>query len=250
MKKIRTLAGPTPGLSAYLAAEADEADWTGFRNHRSGASHRELRDALADQQHGLCGYCEIEIAAGRRQVEHIVPRSDPKRGAVCALDAGNMMACCLGGTRAVAGDPGQYLPSPRANMSCGQRKGNDTIPGFIDPRTLPEIPVLTRVTSDGRIEADEEACVAAGWEADGIAETVEFLGLNVERLRLAREQRWLALENAWEDHHDDEHTMREAAREELLPDNGRLRRFFTTSRSYFSEWGGERILAQHPRNWI
>ena len=135
-------------------------------------------------------------------------------------------------------------------MSCGQKKGNRAIPDFVDPRTLPDMPSLTCVTLDGRIRIDEDACVAAEWEADRIGETVEFLGLNVERLRLAREERWRALEDAWKDYHDDEDTMRAAAREELLPDNGRLQRFFTTSRSYFSEWGGEEILSEEPREWI
>lgn len=44
--------------------------------------------------------------------------------------------------------------------------------------------------------------------------------------------------------------MRGAAREELLPDDGRLRRFFTTSRSYFTEWEGEEVLAEDPGAWV
>lgn len=251
MKPIRGLDGPPPGLSTYCAEEPDGANWGGFLDHHSHESYRELARALTDRQHGLCGYCEIEIAADRRQVEHVVPRSDPKHGVARALDIGNMIACCLGGTRPDAGDSAHYLAPPKANMSCGQKKGNDTIPDFVDPRTLPELPSLTHVTSEGRIKADENACVAAGWEADRIGATVKFLGLNVERLRLAREQRWLALEDAWQDHHDDEDTMRAAAREELLPDdnNDRLPQFFTTSRSYFGRLG-EEILAEEPRGWI
>ena len=50
MKPVRALGGPTPGLSAYLAEEADGADWGGFRAHRRGGSYRELVDALADRQ--------------------------------------------------------------------------------------------------------------------------------------------------------------------------------------------------------
>ena len=222
----------------------------GFRAHRSGKSYRELRCALAGRQHGLCGYCEMELPVGRRQVEHVTPRSDPERGAARALDVRNMMACCFGGTLRTAREPDQYLPPVKENMSCGQKKGNDTIPDFVDPGELPEIPPLTRVTSSGHIEADEHACIAAGWEADRIAGTIEFLGLNVERLRRAREERWKALEDAWKSHYDEKDTMRAAACEELLPENGRLRRFFTTSRSYFSAWGGEEVLSQEPREWI
>ena len=136
-------------------------------------------------------------------------------------------------------------------MSCGEKKGHKTIPDFVDPRTLPALPSLMRVGPDGRIEVDEDACRVAGQGANGVGETVEFLGLNVERLRLAREERWRVLEDAWKDHHDDEDIMREAAREELLPDgSGGLSRFFTTRRSYFAAWGGEEVLAEEPRDWI
>ena len=168
------------------------------------------------------------------------------------MDATNLIACCRGGTLPTTNDPGQYMPPTKDNTSCGQRKGNDTIPDFVDPRTLPELPSLTRVGPDGRIEVDEDACQAKGWTANRVGKTIEFLGLNVERLRLAREELWRMLEKAWEDLQGDEDIMREAAREELLPDdnNGRLPRFFTTKRSYFAAWGGEEILAEEPRNWI
>ena len=250
MKPVRALGGPTPGLSAYLAEEADGADWGGFRAHRRGESYRELIDALADRQHGLCGYCETAVAAGCRQVEHVVPRSDSRRGAARELDVGNMMACCLGGTRPDAGDSAYYLPPPRANVSCGQKKGDGAIADFVDPRTLPEAPSLMRVKSNGVVETDRDACATAGRPAGGVDATIEFLGLNVERLRRAREKRWLALEDAWGRHRGDKGAMRGAAREELLPDDGRLRRFSTTSRSYFAEWEGEEVLAEDPGAWI
>lgn len=250
MKPVRALDGPTPGLSDYLDEETDGADWDEFRAHRRGESYRELIGALADRQHGLCGYCEIEIAAGRWQVEHVVPRSDSARGAAHALDVGNMMACCLGGTRSDAGDSAHYLPPPRAHMSCGQEKGDGVITDFVDPRTLPEAPSLMRVKSNGVIETDRDACATVGRPAGSVDATVKFLGLNVERLRRAREKRWLALEDAWGKHREDQDTMRVAAREELLPDDGQLRRFFTTSRSYFTEWDGEEVLAEDSRAWV
>ena len=250
MKPVRRLDAPPPGLCAWRAEEPDEADWDGFRAHRSGKSYKELHCALAGRQHGLCGYRGMDIPAEHRQVEHVVPQGDPECGAARALDATNMMAWRLGGTLSMTCEQEQYMPPVRENMSCGQKKANDAIPGFVDPRALPEMQPLTRVTSDGRIEADEGACIAAGWEADRISRTVEFPGLNVERLRLARAQRWQALEDVWENDYDDEEKMRAAACEDLLPENDRLRRFFTTSRSYFSAWGGEEVLSEEPQEWI
>ena len=49
----------------------------------------------------------------------------------------------------------------------------------------------------------------------------------------------------------DSNAMRNWAQNRLLPQtqSGILRKFFTTSRSYFGELG-ERILAEEPRDWI
>ena len=61
MKFIRELKTPTSGLAEYLEAVGDEANWDEFRSRNSGASYRELRESLTQNQHGICGYCEISI---------------------------------------------------------------------------------------------------------------------------------------------------------------------------------------------
>ena len=250
MKPVRRLPGATPGLSDYITEEPRGATWKAFRNYRAGAAYQELIDALTGLQHGLCAYCEIGIAAGKRQIEHVVPRRDPKRGRAGSLDPGNMMAGCLGGTFAGARGSGQYMQPVGRNTSCGPKKGGRAMAGFVDPRTLPPAPPLARVGSDGRIAADGEACAAAGRPADKVDETIAFLGLNVKRLRAARAQWWRSLDGAWRWSYDDEDTMHAAAREYLLPRNGVLPRFFTTSRSFFAKRGGEDILAEDPRDWM
>ena len=107
MKRIQKLEDPTPGLEAYLnECHFGEASWEGFRNHAAGASYRELVKGLATLQHGLCGYCEIDLTESDRQVEHVIPRSDPARGALEELNPGNMIACCLGGTASNLYGPG------------------------------------------------------------------------------------------------------------------------------------------------
>ena len=250
MKPVRRLRGATPGLSDYMAEEPRGATWEAFRRYRAGAAYRELIDALTGLQHGLCGYCEIGIAAGKRQIEHVVPRREPKRGRAGRLDPGNMIANCLGGTYAGARGSGQYREPVEPNTSCGQKKGGGVMPGFVDPRTLPPAPPLARVGPDVRIAADGEACAAAGRPADKVDETIAFLGLNVERLRMARSQWWRSLDGALRSAYDDEETIRAAAREYLLPRDGVLLRFFTTSRSFFAKRGGEDILAAEPRDWV
>ena len=238
------------GLEAYLAEERNEVkDWDGFRSHDGGASYRQLAETLMDIQHGLCGYCEIDIDKRDSQVEHVLPQSHPQQGAARALDYTNLIACCKGGTLGTENNERRRQPVKR-NRSCGEAKGATVSADFIDPRTLPALRPLIRVNFDGRIEPDPAACGIHGIAADKVTTTIKFLGLDVERLRLAREKRWIALNENWESHFDDRTVMAAAARTELLPDAaGGLARFFTTNRSYFEEHA-ESILEEHPQAWI
>ena len=249
MKRIRTLDGPTPGLVDYLDCDREQASWDGFRSHQEGAAYRELVTTLQHLQHGLCGYCEIDLKEQDRQVEHVVPRSDRPHGSARALDATNMVACCKGGTWRTGDDTRWRTPAKR-NRSCGEAKQDLVDPDFVDPRTLPALPSLTRVRFDGEITADEAACSDAAIDTGRVKKTIDILGLNVERLRLAREKRWRALSDNWREHFDDPQVMMEAARGELVPgDDAHRPRFFTTSRSYFAPVA-EEILAEAPQAWI
>ena len=256
MKPIRKLSNPTPGLRTYLKCEGAKANWRGFRNHQAGVSYRELAETLAELQHRLCGYCEIDLTELDRQIEHVMPRSDPQSGTARALDPTNLITCCTGGTSKnlfgpdAGDDEERFLPPPRLNASCGQAKGDTTDSDFIDPRSLPALPSVTKVNLNGRIEADTEACNSLGIPAVRVERTIEILGLNVERLRLAREKHWRAFDDNWREHHDDLEVMIAAAKRELKPSKtGGLPRFFTTSRSYFAPLS-ERVLAEDPREWI
>ncbi len=250
MKRIALLSEPTPGLAVYRAEETDESkDWTGFRAHESGASYRELVEKLVDLQHWLCAYCEIDIRETDRQVEHVIPRSDPLGGAARALEPDNLIACCKGGTLQTD-NPMRRLDPVKHNRSCGEAKGGRVDSDFVDPRTLPVMPSLTRVYFNGRIGADVEACKRFGIFADKVEKTIRVLGLNVERLRRIREHRWNALSDKWPSELGNPRIMEAAAREELFPDkDNRLPRFFTTARSYFGACA-ETVLAEPPRNWI
>ena len=249
MKRIRALDRPTPGLVDYLDCEGAHVNWDGFRSHQAGAAYREIITALCSIQHGLCGYCEIDITKQHRQVEHVIPRSDARQGRDRALDPANLMACCKGGT-GITEDTARRSTPVKRNRSCGEAKQDRVDPGFIDPRKLPALPSLIRVGYDGKITADEAACAEADFDVGGVQMTIDILGLNVERLRLAREKRWHALSENWGKYHDDSDVMMAAACKELLPgEDGRLPRFFTTSRSYFARIG-ERILAEAPQAWI
>ena len=250
MKRIESLVNPTPGLTDYLAQAGDEdKNYDNFRDHEGGASYRELIEGLVNLQHGICGYCEIDINERDRQVEHVIPQSDPHQGAARALDSSNMIACCKGGTLMTFDDTRRLDPVKR-NRSCGEAKGNRLDIDFIDPRTVPGLPSLTRVNFDGRIEADAGSCESCGIPVNRMEKTIEILGLNTERLRRARKNRWDALSDNWGSEFDAPELMEAAAKGELLPDpDNRLPRFFTTSRSYFGVHA-EKVLSEPPQCWI
>ena len=250
MKVIRKLKTPTSGLAEYLKAVGDEANWDEFRSHNSGASYRELREALTQNQRGICAYCEMVIDKWRRQVEHVIPQSDSENVRLKTTDIANMVACCTGGTTPDGDD--SYRRPVRYNMSCGQAKGNQIDEDFIDPRTLPAMPSLVRVLDDGRIEADETACQSAKFHFDSVTRTIDILNLNAERLRLNREKWWNGLEEetAQIEETDNPDIVKTWIRSLLTPDkNNRLIPLFTTTRSYFAPLG-EVILAEVPQEWI
>ena len=249
MKRVRRLAGPIPGLASYERQAGDGASWEGYRRRPAGQHrYRELVERLAGLQHGLCGYCEINLVENDRQVEHVVPQSDPSRGAALALDAANMIACCRGGA---SDNPDVQEDHERSGeRSCGLAKGRKSLPEFADPRRLPDLPSLMRVRPDGRIEVDASACQTVERPASDVEKAIEILHLNVPRLRRARESYWNNLAEAMRDYQHDSNAMRAWAQSRLLTQqNGNLHKFFTTSRSYFGELS-ERILAEQPRDWV
>ena len=240
--------GPVPGLADYKKQAGDGATWRGYRGHQAGRHrYRELIESLVHLQHGLCGYCEINLLKKDRQVEHVVPISDPIRGSALALKAANMIACCLGGA---SDDPEVRQDHERfSGGSCGLAKRDKAVPEFVDPRNLPELPSLTRVRTDGCIDADVSACQTAERSASDVRKVIEILGLNVPRLKRARRDYWNNLVRMMPRYQNDSNAIRNWAQNCLLPQNGSLRKFFTASRSYFGELG-ERILAEEPRDWV
>ena len=246
MKRIRTMAEPTLRLSNYLE-EATTPEYREFRDYLGGAAYRELIAELVDLQRGLCGYCEIEINLhqSNHQIEHVLPQSTHPEA---ALDVSNMIACCKGGTVEVE-DQERFLKPPRRNLSCGQAKAERDDPQFLDPRRLPAQPSLLAVRNDGRIEADDRVCESED-EIARVEKTIEILGLNVERLRAARERRWRDLLDVWAPHFQSDDAMAQGARSALLPgQDRRLAPFFTTRRSFFGRHA-EHVLLLAGDSWI
>jgi len=250
LKRIRSLPDCPSGLDAYLSKDiGDVKNWDEFRSHDAGNSYLEVIDSLVSLQHGLCGYCEVDLEKIERQVEHVVPRSAPQQSVMHELDYTNMIACCKGGTRKTD-DRLRRLDPVKRNLSCGQAKRDKDSKDFIDPRDLPSLPTLVRVNFEGLIEADVDSCKDCKVDQRKVQKTIEILGLNVERLRLKRENLWNALTDNWKSDFQNPKSMEEGAKVELLPNTcNELLNFFTTRRSFFGTYA-ESVLSKPPQNWV
>ena len=257
MKPIGALGKAPDGLADYLDDVGSEAsDWTEFRSYQgSGAAYRDLLSALAIRQHGLCGYCENALRPGDQQIEHIKPQS---KFPSLAIDYENMIACCQGGSpsssaKEIREDEARFLPPTRRNLSCGTAKGDAWDDELLDPRMLPPVPSLIVAHEDGRLEPDPSACAQVGTDPSSVEHTIDVLGLNVRRLRRARERRWRSLRQLWRDRFEDPGLVLKGAKTELLPSaSSELPPYFTTSRCFFGTLtdGIDDLLAARPQSWI
>ena len=237
MKVIRQLNSPTPGLAEYLSQEPAQPTFPRFLSHDGGTAYRELRDALVEAQHGLCGYCEVNLLENDRQIEHFVPQSAGDEGQKKAVDHSNMIACCWGGDQVnlfgpdtINPDPERYIRPTGDSRSCGAAKGNTTDPWLIDPRTLPPSPSPFKVQIDGSMVSDSSACADLGIPVPQVERTIQILGLNVRRLKANRAIKWENLAQVWGEDLIDPARANLAARVELLPTTeSQLPKYFITS---------------------
>jgi uncharacterized protein (TIGR02646 family) len=259
MKRIAGLPAAPPALARFQTNAAVDTTWDALRDD---PAYQELRSALTERQHGLCAYCEIDLLPDDTSIEHVVPRSDPTHGGKLACDHGNMLAICRGGSNVpvygpevLRPDPARVLPPVDKNLSCGQAKGNRPASEFLDPRQVPDAPSLVDVDSDGRLVSTAIACATHNVVQKTVDDHIERLKLNVERLRIRRQAIMAGLEEAFAafavlSPEDRDQGLTSFAEHHLLPNNdGRLRPFFTTARSFFGPLA-EAILARPPQAWI
>ena len=114
---------------------------------------------------------------------------------------------------------------------------------LIDPRNLPTAPVL-KVLANGTLQADADVCAAVGLPVEHLTRTIELLSLNMRRLREARHRFTDALTDRAAAIGDEDEQRRWIGALLSPHADGSLRRFFTTSRSYFGELA-ERVLGQY-----
>lgn len=206
MKHVRALSAEPPLLAQYRASYRAEAQrpaneasatWEGFKSAQ--AAYSELLTTLADRQQGLCIYCEQRLVDGGGklvsndyQVEHVRPKSG---GVGRVLDWQNHALACGGGTYRHHPDATRVYTNA-LNTSCGQTKGDDSLPQGCDPRRLPIVAALVEVAMDGKLAVNAQNCTTAGVPAADVEAALVLLNLDCERLRKTRQDR-LDNINAW-----------------------------------------------------
>ncbi len=253
MKRIKYVDESIASLHDYRRIDGSLASWDRYRSFRDGADnllYRQLIDELVRNQHGICGYCEMRIDNGNRQVEHVVPRS------VCPeleLEGTNLIACCSGGSNEKTENRGG-----KDSLSCGQKKGSSVLPDIADPRTVPCVPSLLIVGADGEISANSGLVGELGLEMREVSDAIELLGLNARRLQVMRREVWEDLERMVMSEVEDLGTEakklekgKDLALKMLMPrsDSGELQPFFTTIRSFFGK-AAEAVLHERLPEWI
>jgi uncharacterized protein (TIGR02646 family) len=201
-------------LADFRAANPHAADWAVFRNNHQ-AAYKELADTLELRQRGLCAFCETRLITNiptpARQIEHWRPKSnggDPIHAVT--FDVANMHASCLGGTKPHLAPPfGPLGLGACDHLSCGQKK-DEQDPDAVAlaerpyrPNELPLSPPAFIMDMDGTLRANADA-VAAGLSVVRLQTTINFLGLNCERLKVAREQVRIYLDGQLADYEAEE----------------------------------------------
>ncbi len=205
----RVLKGAAPANLQVFQQATPQATWEELRNdpyHGGQTTYTDIRAQAHQDQGGLCAYCEIDIRENdslKSRIEHFHPKSDKSSGVNWALDWGNMLAVCAGGSDRYGAAPHSMEPLSE-NLSCDahkdrwiqQRKLPADCEGWVlNPLHIPIWPSLFEIDKfSGELRASEATCAAAApWPnnqhpdvASLVARTIASLNLNCHRLCQAR----------------------------------------------------------------
>lgn len=141
MRKIDK--GASPAALSKLQLQFKQALPPRFR-HLTSADKAPLREALSQEQRGLCAYCEGHFS-GKLTIEHWTPQAQakglPKNAPDSSLEWENLLGCCAGN--------GDAKPVYR---HCGAHKGSATLHHHPAKR-----PAGIRYLPTGRVQGSDQA---------------------------------------------------------------------------------------------
>lgn len=189
MKRIRKSA-IMPQKLANFVKQRPAANWEQFRD--KPGRYKELAQYLRLDQHNLCAYCEIDLLESNDtktlddfRVEHFHPKSPHQPPPNWALDWGNLLACCHGGSQQDVADPERFTAP---DFCCDVPKDDfDWTAEILNPLIdIPAFPCLFKYDeANGAMALDKETCPT---ELHAKAQTsIDWLCLNAPRLLRMRE---------------------------------------------------------------
>lgn len=239
MKLVRKSATTPKKLAAFIA-NSPTADWDQFKGKKG--RYKELVQQLRVDQHNLCAYCEIDLlestdntTVGDFRVDHFHPKSPHQPPPNWALDWGNLLATCHGGSqKEVTGADEEHARFTAPDVCCDvPKKDHDWTTKILNPLTdIPAFPCLFEYAeSSGEITVDEASCPP---ELRTKAQTsIDLLRLDAPRLRRWRKEIMEALSDqiaALMQNGTDIDAARQAVAQAVFADQ--FPRFFTCVRWY------------------
>lgn len=206
----RVLKGVEPVALQNYRQRQPQASWDELKDdalHGGKQAYADIRTQTHRDQGGLCAYCELDIHHNdplKSRIEHFHPKSDTTTAHKnWALDWGNMLAVCAGGSYR-HGTPPYTLEPLGKNLSCDAHKDRliqqgelavDCEGWVLEPSQLPIWHRLLKIhKSNGHLSACPDGCTqSTPWphnqHADMVAlveHTIQALNLNCPRLCDAR----------------------------------------------------------------
>lgn len=148
-------------------SQSETSRWSAFRDT---SAYAETREALYENQKGICAYCEISLSVNNKQIEHFIPKSKTTKTDDLTFSFENYLLCCKGGTNHFSCNSDEFLSSgnPKGNHTCGENKKDEDPTGkCLNPYELPNFPLFKeKLTDDGiSFDVDMDACRRAGIES-------------------------------------------------------------------------------------
>lgn len=251
--------GDEPNLLSIYKRENPNSDWkNGFRQNAGAEANQSVRDALKNEQFGLCVYCEIDlkdsggIGFDDFRVEHFFPEN-PKAGESrgdginYALHWPNLFGCCTGGNVPHVVESEERYSNPHTHCDV-PKMNNDWTAIILDPTVdIPAFPSLFEFNEEGTISVSDSCPQEIKEKAN---KSIEYLKLNtkkIERFRSATIQK-IRDELLSFPEENLPAVLNELSEAYLCPDNnGKLSPFFSTIRWYLGP-AAEDVLRESEYN--
>ena len=166
MVELQHRRGGLPTLHLYLTKTpgASVADWDSQAFH---PIKRKVKEALNQDQQGLCAYCERKLSEEEGQVDHIKPKAGPHAHPSLCFTYSNYAHSCI---------------NPK---TCGQKKKDGLLP--IEP--APGCNAHWSLSTDGTIEP---VAALTRKQKHNVNQTRDMLGLNKDSSLVDERQNWFA----------------------------------------------------------